>query len=159
MLKSVLKFLGVAAGIVALGIGALLGVQYWRYQTSPEYRTIQNLKNLEKQYAEDPYGGDTPEETLRLFIDALKNGDTELAAKYFVLDKQQQWREDLAKIKEKGLMDNSIKDLERLKKKYPLGSGDARFIFEFETRNEPDELTVQADVAKSPNGKWKILDL
>ena len=101
MLKSVLKFLGMGLGIAVIGVLLLLVVQYFRYRNSPEYQVTQNLKNLEKQYAEDPYGGDTPEETLRLFVDALKTGDMELAAKYFVLDKQQEWREDLAKIEEK----------------------------------------------------------
>ncbi len=33
----------------------------------------------------DTYGGKTPEETLGMFIDALKKGDVELASKYFVL--------------------------------------------------------------------------
>ncbi len=116
MLKNVLKFLGIGLLIVVLGLAVLLAVRYMRYRTSPEYQVEQNLKNLEKQYAEDPYGGNTPEETLRLFIDALKKGDTDLAAKYFVLDKQEQWREELAKIKDKGLLNEMVKDLERLKK-------------------------------------------
>ena len=153
MLKSVLKFLGGAAGIVVLGMGALLGVQYWRYQTSPEYRTIQNLKNLEKQYAEDPYGGDTPEETLRLFIDALKNGDTELAAKYFILDKQQQWREDLAKIKEKGLLDKMINELLQTKKRV---NGDRAFFTLIRDNDIPSELIMYKNLL---NGIWKISEL
>ncbi len=39
-------------------------------------------------YAEDTYGGATPEETLQLFIDALKAGDIELASKYYIPEKQ-----------------------------------------------------------------------
>jgi len=35
--------------------------------------------------SEDTYGGKTPEETLNLFIEALKKEDLELASKYFVL--------------------------------------------------------------------------
>ncbi len=115
MWKNLLKFLGLAAIVVLLGFGVLLGIQYVRYRNSPEYRAELDLKNLEKQYAEDPYGGDTPEETLRLFIDALKKGDTDLAAKYFVLDKQKEWREDLSKLKDKNLLDETVADFERLK--------------------------------------------
>lgn len=158
MLKNVTKFSGITLVIVVLGVGALWGIRYLQYRTSPEYRLTQNLENLKKQYAEDPYGGDTPEETLQLFIDALKKGDTDLAAKYFMLDKQAEWREDLAKIKEKGLLDEMIMDLKNLGNKYPLLSGDNDRLI-FETHNRSKELTMQADLAKGPNGKWKILDL
>lgn len=158
MWRNILKFLGLAAVVVLIGIGVLWGVQYMRYRTSPEYRALEDLKNLEKQYAEDPYGGETPEETLRLFIDALKAGDTDLAAKYFVLDKQGKWKEDLVKIKERGLLDEMVKDADKLGAKYPLTKGvDDRFIFE--TYNESNELVMQADLGKGANGRWKILDL
>ena len=81
MLKSVIKFsLGIVA-IVALGIGALWGADYLRYRNSPEYRALKEVERIKKEITDDPYGGDTPEETLRLFIDALKQGDTDLAAK------------------------------------------------------------------------------
>ena len=153
MLKSVLKFLGMGLGIAVMGVLLLLVVQYFRYRNSPEYQVTQNLKNLEKQYAEDPYGGDTPEETLRLFVDALKTGDTELAAKYFVLDKQQEWREDLAKIEEKGLLDEMVRDLEKATLKI---NDDAAFY----TLLRDDGFESQLVMHKSSlNGKWKITEL
>ena len=154
MLKNIVKFFGVTVGIVVLGIGALLGIQYLRYQQSPEYQTLQNLKKLEKQYAEDPNGGDTPEETLRLFVEALKMGDTDLAAKYFVLDKQAEWRGDLAKIKEKGLLDEMIKDVENAKK-YRSSSIDQVF---FTAGNEAREATITIDLIKV-YGRWKIRNI
>ncbi len=158
MLKNVLKFLGIGLGIVALGVGALFGIRYLQYRNSPEYQALAEMKKLEKAYAQDPYGGETPEETLRLFIDALKKGDTDLAAKYFVLDVQPEWKEGLAKIKERGLLDEMVRDLERLKNKYPLIEGDdKRFVLE--AYNDGGELVMQADLGKSLNGKWKILDL
>jgi len=101
MFKNVLKFLGIGLGIAVLGLGAVYGVQYLQYRNSPEYKAVKDWENLQKQYAEDTFGGDTPEETLRLFVEALKKRDTDLAAKYFVLDKQPKWKTDLAKIKEK----------------------------------------------------------
>ena len=133
----------------------MYGVRYFQYLKSPEYKAIQDLKNLEKQYAEDPYGGDTPEETLRLFIDALKKGDTELAAKYFVLDKQQEWKEDLAKIKEKGLLEEMVKDLERLEK----SKEEPEEVF-YVTTNKENIVSVQLIVGKNPySKKWKIYEL
>lgn len=153
MFKNVGKFLGMAMGIGVLGIAILFAVEYWQYKNSPEYQVTQNLKELEKQYAEDPYGGDTPEETLRLFIDALKLGDTELAAKYFVLDKQQEWREDLAKIKEKNLLDEMVKDLGKTHLKI---DNDTAF---FTLLNE-DGFESQLVMHKSSSSKkWKLTEL
>ena len=43
---------------------------------------------LEAAYKADTYGGATPEETLKLFIDALEKKDYELASKYFVAEEQ-----------------------------------------------------------------------
>ena len=108
--------MGVAAGIAVLGLGAMYGIKYFKYRNDPDYRATLEMEKLNKLYAQDTFGGDTPEGTLRLFIDALKNGDTDLAAKYFVLDKQPKWKQDLAKIKEKGMLENMIGDLEKLEK-------------------------------------------
>lgn len=158
MLKNVFKFAGGAVAIAVLGIGALFAVDYLRYQNSPEYQAEMQAEQIKKEYAEDPYGGDTPEETLGLFVDALKKGDIDLAAKYFVLDRQDQWREDLEKIKDKGLLDAMVRDIEGLGGKYPLVEGkNDRFIFE--TYNKNKELVLQADMVLAQNKKWKIQDL
>jgi hypothetical protein len=45
---------------------------------------------LEAAYKADTYGGATPEETLKLFIDALEKKDYELASKYFVVEEQEE---------------------------------------------------------------------
>lgn len=155
MWRNFLKFLGIILAIIILGVLVLLGIRYVRYRNSPEYKAAVDLKNLEKQYAEDPYGGDTPEETLRLFIDALKKGDTELAAKYFVLDKQEQWREDLGKIKEKGLMGDMIKDLGRKKSKHEISSKQVTF----DVANDKSEGALTILMGRGPSYRWKILDL
>jgi len=42
------------------------------------------------KYKADTYGGKTPEETWKMFVDALKAGDTDLAAKYFIVEKQKE---------------------------------------------------------------------
>ena len=154
MLKNVLKFLGIGLGIVALGVGALFGIRYLQYRNSPEYQALAEMKKLEKAYAQDPYGGETPEETLRLFIDALKKGDTDLAAKYFVLDAQPEWVEGLKKIKEKELLDEMVKDLERTK---PYRSQAENQIF-FTVGNENGEAITTIDLVKI-YGRWKIRDL
>lgn len=154
MLKNILKFLLGVAALAAAGIGILYGVRYFQYFKSPEYKAAEDIKRLEKQYAQDPYGGETPEETLRLFIEALKKGDTDLAAKYFILDKQQEWREDLTMTKEKRLLDNMIKELGNLK--LTKKTTEEAFF----TLIENNEGVAQLIIKKIPlNNRWKIIEL
>jgi len=155
MLKNVLKFSVLAALIALIGVGLIYGIDYVRYRTSEEYRARQYLKELEKQYAEDQYGGDTPEETLRLFIDALKKEDTDLAAKYFVLDKQEEWRKSLTILEEKKLIDEMVKDLETAKRGKDISSKWAQFGLADKNNHEVGIVSI----IKAPNNKWKISDL
>src|SRR3989344_9575072 len=81
--RRLIMFVGLA--VVILGIA---GFFIWeRYQGYGEYR---NYKALEQRYIEamtaDTYGGKTPQETLDLFVAALRAEDVELASKYFLLD-------------------------------------------------------------------------
>lgn len=59
-------------------------------------------KGMKEAYANDTYGGATPEETLALFVDALKAGNIDLAAKYYIPEKQEEVYGDLAKGRENG---------------------------------------------------------
>lgn len=147
--------MGITLAVVILGTGVLFILQYLNQKNSPEYQVKQQLKNLGKQYAQDPYGGETPEETLRFFIEALKAGDTELAAKYFVLDKQKEWKGNLAKIKEKGLLDEMVRDLENTRKTKTQENE----VF-YTTTNEKNVVSVQLIIGKNPySQKWKIYEL
>jgi hypothetical protein len=73
----------------------------------------------EKAMAEDIYGGKTPEETLKLFIEALEKGDIELASKYFVLrddgSVDPKWLEGLRTTKEAGKFEETIQILSEAK--------------------------------------------
>lgn len=91
------KFWKFFIGLVVLVVLGAVIFFVWSGYFSPEARQARNTQqNYEKYLAwekaygdamrEDTYGGKTPEETLRMFIDALKKGDIELASKYFMLD-------------------------------------------------------------------------
>jgi len=73
----------------------------------------------EKAMAEDIYGGKTPEETLKLFIEALEKGDIELASKYFVLrddgNVDPKWIGGLRTTKEAGKLEETIQILSEAK--------------------------------------------
>ncbi len=67
---------------------------YAEYAERAKKEEYEMLKN-------DTYGGKTPEETLKLFVDALKNKDAKLASKYYF-----PWDQDRAYADLKDWMDN-----------------------------------------------------
>jgi len=89
---------------------------------SPQLKQVwqqkQGLKNFnktvqleEEKYKADTYGGLTPQETYQLFLQALQNKDIELASKYFILDKQSDYKKLFTQIQANGQWDNMMKDL------------------------------------------------
>src|SRR3990167_10004055 len=100
--RTIFKYFLQVLLLVAFGSAVIFGIGYWRYYGSPDYKELKRLEELRDKYMADTYGGSTPEETLQLFIDALKKGDTELASKYFVLDKQGKQAAELRIGKDKG---------------------------------------------------------
>ena len=56
------------------------------------------IDEMRARYAADTDGGKTLEETIDLFINALKAGDIEKASKYYVLEKQEEELNFLRKI-------------------------------------------------------------
>lgn len=153
--KTFLKFFGGGLVIVLLSLALIYGLDYYHYRRSPEYQAQKYFEDLRRQYEQDTYGGDTPEETLRLFIDALKNGDIELASKYFVVDEQEKWKGNLQKLADKQLLILMISDLQR--KKYKSELDDGRIFFEI--ANDNNEVALTIDMGRGLNGKWKIIDL
>ena len=113
-MKAGLKtFLWIFSGVVIFCLALELG---WDLRTAWEPQRglrawVKFGQEVEKLYRQDKDGGKTPEETLALFLDALRRGDTDQASKYFILDKQDQWREDLAKIKADGYLDEMVEDV------------------------------------------------
>lgn len=153
--KTFFKFLGKGLVIVLLGLAAIYAIDYYRYRQSPEYQAQKYFEDLRRQYEEDTYGGDTPEETLQLFIDALKKGDIELASKYFVIEDQEKQKEYFDGLKRAGKLADAIADGERLKLTKKT-TDEAFFII------VGDKGVVEVQVVMSKNrktDKWKISEL
>jgi hypothetical protein len=112
----------------------------------------------------DTYGGKTPEETLKLFIEALKAGDIELASKYFALETNSQdpdyltrkkWEEGLRKIKEKNGLEEVISKLLQLKLTFKDEDGAVFKLF-----NSNKEVEVLLEMKMNKYSKvWKIESL
>ena len=97
----VVLILAVLAGLV---IWAMLNLAPW-LRNLQEWRAAKTAQEqIEKLYRNDKYGGKTPEETFDMFVSALEKGDIDLASKYFVLNKQEQWKKTLEEYKIKALL-------------------------------------------------------
>ena len=154
-MKSYLKTIGIVIAVIVVAIAIFFGTEYYRYRQSPDYIAEQYFKQLEEAYKNDAYGGSTPEETLQLFIDALKKGDTELAVRYFLISEQDKWRENLNKIKGTGQLDAMISDLRRAERNK---SSSEEQVF-FTAGNQKNEAVLDVDLVKLSTGKWKIRGL
>jgi len=69
------------------------------------------IQEKAEEYAVDTYGGKTPEETYGMFLQALKIEDIDLASKYFILDRQEEYRQFFTDIKNNNKWDEMIEDL------------------------------------------------
>lgn len=154
--KKFFKFAALFTVIVLSGWGIVKLVQYYQYRQSPEYQAEQYLKEMEQKYREDTYGGNTPEETLQLFIDALKKGDIELAAKYFVVDKQEEWKNDLEIAKQNNHLDLFIQEVQNTKNGKEIYEGN--YLYTIPDKNNIAQFTISLVKNKLTN-KWKIEEI
>lgn len=155
MQKNLVKFGAGVLGLVIVGGAVWYGVLLYQEKQSPEYALKQEYEKLMEAYKNDTYGGATPEETLRLFIDALKAGDTDLAAKYFVVEEQERQRNYLQEIKQRDNFQMAIVDLARLK----LSKQTEEEAF-YTAVGDRGVVELQVILSKnSITNKWKILEL
>jgi len=81
-----------------------------QYKKDAEILT-RKIQEQAEEYAVDTYGGETPEETYEMFLQALKMEDIDLASKYFILDKQEEYKQFFIDIKNNNKWDEMIEDL------------------------------------------------
>ena len=136
-----------------------------------EQKLQAEIRELERPYREDIYGGSTPEETYELFIQALKEGNIELAAKYFSPKRQEDWLKELQAQKEQNKLDEFIANLPNLNEfeKEVIDTDRVSFSKNFDAPEEIVELqgkkfTIPAGIAtyqvvllrNEYTNKWKI---
>ncbi len=140
--------------MVLVGVGALYGLRFFNPEYRQEQDAMRRLEAIEQEYQNDTYGGTTPEETLRLFIDALKKEDIDLAAKYFVIDRQEKRYGDLIELK----TENRLKDvIDRLEKLQLTKKDDTQAYFVLVDKNKTiiSQLIIKKEFK---NNKWKITE-
>lgn len=127
-------------------------------------KNYQKYLDWEKSYNEamenDTYGGKTPQETLDMFVEALRAGDTELASKYFVLKEDekidQKWIDLLKDLKDKNNLERFADDIG----KYNNSKEVSESYFVFIYKNEDGSLGLQlVMIFNKQSGVWKIESL
>ena len=151
--KSNKIFWGIGLFFVALFI-AVEGYSYydqWRGEKRVE-ELAQLLTKIEKdafdKKAADKIGGKTPQETLDLFIKAVESGDYELASKYFVVEKQKEWKENLNTAKN---IDEFLQIIKNTKQSEGEYSEDKKTYSIY----KPTSI----DFILYPSGNWKIEEI
>ena len=166
--RNFLKFVG-AFLVIILTVGG--GFFVWDKYLSPQAKlnretqaNYQKYLDWEEQYKkamrEDTYGGKAPQETLNMFVVALRAGDVELASKYFMLNTggkiDEKWINGLKKTKEEGKL-LEVTDL--LSKALPAGSS-MKGYFGFEIRDNAGNLLNDINLELNEySGIWKIRSL
>ena len=151
-LKLAIKIL-IAAFVVFWIIVFALSALYTYLEEKKQQKFIEELK---RPYLEDTYGGATPEETFEMFLDALKKGDIDLASKYFIIEKQKEWKEFLMDVEKNGKSDSMLSDLNRKREyKGSLYENNQQYTI----KNENGELIVLLNFVKYPSGVWKLTEL
>ena len=149
--RTSLKFVAGFALIIVLVFGS---IYYLNYYNSPEQKALRYYADLEKQYAEDTYGGKTPEETLQLFIDALKAGDIDLASKYFVVEEREKTKNDLATVQNNGGLGDVMGRIQNLSLS-KTDNDKAWFVITDENR----VIKYEVLLSKNQDSVWKIIDM
>ncbi len=154
-------FAGVLVSAVVLLASSLYWYQWYSDPDRLELKAFQDYqKQVEEAYKNDTYGGATPEETLRLFIEALKAEDIELASKYFALDdnlSRYKWVEFLENIKQRELLQVMANDIES--KAVSVGAS-YEGNYAFEIYNNDGTVAVTIELTKNPYSNiWKVESL
>ena len=149
--------IGVVGGVILL---LATGVWYGVTPIDAFYEIHGNLvwkywewkaKRLERAYEKDTYGGKTPEETLALFIGALKRQDFDLASKYYIVERQKEIRDSL---EDAPYLDEYISIVETYERDGSKGWNDNLYTIDF--YKDGEQVHFENFVFNEYTGVWKL---
>lgn len=139
---------------------------YWVWANYFAYDNYDALLDFQKEYVAamtaDTYGGKTPQETLDLFVKALRAGDIDLAAKYFALDdklSREKWIVVLNSLKTSNLLSQMANDISSKSQpdiKNITGEDDYKFVLYDSNGKVGARINMQFN---KYSGVWKIESL
>jgi hypothetical protein len=161
MKKKILKIVMWVVIVIVVVLTFLWFLGTYGYDIQNHFRAERQEKaqaEIEKEKARileaqknDIYGGKTPEETLDLYITALKAGDIELASKYSEISLKNPYLQEkeldnlLRIISDKNKMVLVIKEAENIRnlgKKNIWSDSEVSFIYEFITKEEIRDVSI-----------------
>ena len=161
------KFVGGFFVLLLLGfigipfIGKYMQAQADKAQQEQYAASDRYMHDLQERLKNDTDGGATPEETLQLFITALKKNDIEQAEKYFVIypeDKQVSLVGIIKKLQDAGEMEKFIEYLGKVKQEKGDGILDGNVTFSYV--NKDGKMDIGIEITKSKYSTvWKIENL
>lgn len=107
------------------------------------------LGKMQEQIAEyqfDSYGGATPEETYEMFLRSLEEKDIDSASRYFVSEKQDEYRQFFSDIETNGKWEDMMEDL--LNSGNQQGEMKENGIYVVRIYNDENYLVAQAVLKK-----------
>ncbi len=153
--------------ILLIFVGTLIYINYQRNEFNRDQMKIHNAfieaeEQLYEQAKEDDAGGETPQETLEMFIEAVESGDYELASDYFVIGKKEEMLETLNNM-EKEDLNFSLGYIKNAKPTETSASKEIN-VEEIETYSMEafiDDETPRYYIGfkRYPSGVWKITRL
>lgn len=163
------KYWKFAVGFLVIIVLFAGGYFVWDKYLSPQARSNRETernyqkfldwqKNFEEAMKNDTYGGKTPEETLKMFIDALKKGDAELASKYFIFNENGEIDSEIINnlntLKDKGMFPEIISLISSVKLDENSSSADTKW-FVLKNKDGMVENSIILKLNKY-SGVWKI---
>ncbi len=144
--------------LLIVGVNVILFFALGWYERFASEKELDNAvealyKAQREDYARalaDTYGGKTPQETLRMYIDAVEKGDYELASKYFIGTKQEGELRSL-----KNATPENMKSSLELIKQSLLSKGS----YSEDKKGFIIRKPVLIDFKQYPNGIWKIIKI
>jgi hypothetical protein len=140
---------------VLLVLLLLVGGVYW-YRMR-EARDADPFAEYKVAMQRDDVGGSTPEETLRMFISALRANDDVAAARLFMLDKygsRTKWEARFAELKMEGMLTKMADDIEKNAQK-SISAYETNAQFEVLDQNELVKILIVMELNKF-SGVWKL---
>lgn len=157
------KFWKFAAWFVIVIVGAVVllwGIgwyEQWKGERDVEKMAEAFKKAEEESYARamsDTYGGKTPQETLKMYIDAVEKGDYELASKCLVESRREADIAELRALDAKNSLTVFVAILKDAEPEKQISDND------FRMKSKTQSGTYYfVTFTKYPNGIWKIIGI
>jgi hypothetical protein len=142
-------------------------INYWGETAKYRVAYEAERQGLEEEYAQgraldaleaaDTYGGPTPQATWDLFVKALEAGDTDLASKYFVVEKQAEMKKFFNRAKE---LNKTYVLLDSFKTIREGRMSEDKKHFDYLTKQDEDGASFSFTLTiNEKTNIWKLYDL